>query len=302
MMKLNFRKQLPLLLVTALCAGCAGASGAAAPAASANGRLVSTVTRYVKDIGSGDWVVSQQMEYQYENGYPVIMKRTENGSEVPAEFTYSYTFENDLPVSMELYDAHTGQTTRTEYNEGRVWRVESSDPDGIFESEKLFQYGIGGPFFTDVLHVNRENSFIDGISAGATMEEIDAVSVYTENGLLAKTSNSGLYANWNDGDEKEWMRFNGTYTVEYEDGIASDTSAVYRAGPSGSNSHFEVKKENGLVTEVIRSDSMEGQEPSEQEKIVFTYTDTEIDAARYTSMINYFLLDGGQTFYIYNWY
>ena len=41
--------------------------------------------------------------------------------------------------------------------------------------------------------------------------------------------------------------------------------------------------------------------PEEQAKYVFTYTDDEIDAARYTSMINYFLLDGGQTFYIYNW-
>ena len=87
-----------------------------------------------------------------------------------------------------------------------------------------------------------------------------------------------------------------------ENGIASHTSAVFRAGPSGSESHFEVKKGNGLVTEAIRSDSMEGQDPEEQAKIVFTYTDTEIDAARYTSMINYFLLDGGQTFYIYNWY
>lgn len=301
MMKLISGKQLPLLLAAALCTGCAGTAGSAAPAAPGNGRLVSTVTQYTKDFESNEWVVSQEIEYQYENGYPVSMKRTEYGSDDPTEFTYSYIFENGLPVSMELHDPQSGQTTRTEYNEGRVWRVESSDPEGIFTSEKLFQYGIGGPFFTDVLHVNRENSSGEGVP-GATMEEIDAVSVYTENGLLAKTCNSGLYANWNDGDKKEWMRFNGTYTVEYENGIASHTSAVFRAGPSGSESHFEVKKENGLVTEAIRSDSMEGQEPEEQAKYVFTYTDDEIDAARYTSMINYFLLDGGQTFYIYNWY
>lgn len=300
MMKLISGKQLLVLLASLACAGCGEAAGTAAPVPSDSGRLVSTVTKYTKDVETGEWTVVVQEEYRYENGYPVSMTRTESGFDTSSEYTFSYTFENGIPVSMEKYDPQSNQTSRTEYNEGRVWRVESFDPQGLFRSEKQFQYGIGGPFFTDVLHVSHEKS-TDG-TALSTMEEIDAVSVYTDNGLLTKTVNSGLYANWNEGDEKEWMRFNGTYAVEYENGIASHTSAEYRAGPSGMESRFEVKRENGLVSEVIRSDTMNGQDPAEQEKVVFTYTDIEIDNARYTSMINCFILDGGQTFYIYNWY
>lgn len=37
-------------------------------------------------------------------------------------------------------------------------------------------------------------------------------------------------------------------------------------------------------------------------KFEFEYTDTEISAARYASMMNCFLLEGGRTYYIYNWY
>jgi hypothetical protein len=47
---------------------------------------------------------------------------------------------------------------------------------------------------------------------------------------------------------------------------------------------------------------MPDQEPEETEKIVFTYTEIETDQARYTAMINYFLMHGGENFYSFNWY
>lgn len=40
----------------------------------------------------------------------------------------------------------------------------------------------------------------------------------------------------------------------------------------------------------------------EEYKYVFEYTDTEISPARYASMINYFLLEGGGNYYIFNWF
>ena len=209
-----------------------------------------------------------------------------------------YTFENGVPAEMMMQDMQNGTTSFCEYNDGRIWRMEQQGNDGLHSSAVLYQYGLGGPFFTDVLHASRGES-ADGSETGFTMEELDSVSVFTKNGLLEKTVNSGLYANWNDGEEKEWMRFNGTYTAEYENGIAVRTSAEFRAGPSGPEQEFELRRENGLVTEAVIKDM---HQDTETEKIIFTYSDIETDAVRYTSMINFFLLEGGGNYYIYNWY
>ena len=54
-----------------------------------------------------------------------------------------------------------------------------------------------------------------------------------------------------------------------------------------------------LVAEAVIKDM---HQDTETEKIIFTYSDAETDAVRYTSMINYFLLEGGSNYYIYNWY
>ena len=87
-----------------------------------------------------------------------------------------------------------------------------------------------------------------------------------------------------------------------ENGIVSHTSVAYRAGPPGAEYEYALKQENGLVTEAVTSIRMPDQEPEETEKIVFTYTEIETDQARYTAMINYFLMHGGENFYSFNWY
>ena len=71
---------------------------------------------------------------------------------------------------------------------------------------------------------------------------------------------------------------------------------------SGAEYEYAMKQENGLVTEAVTSIRMPDQEPEETEKIVFTYTEIETDQARYTAMINYFLMHGGENFYSFNWY
>ena len=129
------------------------------------------------------------------------------------------------------------------------------------------------------------------------------MQVTTENGLLKQTTNVGLYANWNAGDEKPWERFNGTYSAFYDaDGIIEHTSAVFRAGPPGTPDLFDVQRENGRVTEVIRSEQREGQTPEAQERFVFTYTDVEITPARYAMMINETVIGPSNNFYRYYWY
>ena len=135
-------------------------------------------------------------------------------------------------------------------------------------------------------------------------EEIDEVTVKTEGGLLRMTSNRGLYTNWLDGEDREWMRFNGTYTAYYDsEGILSSTSCKYRDDQTPVDYLFDVKWEDGRVVEVIRKLKTQGSEEEFNDaRIVFEYTDIQTDAARYSLMINAYILDKENNFYFYNWY
>ena len=76
---------------------------------------------------------------------------------------------------------------------------------------------------------------------------------------MKKSINSGFYANWNENEPKRWLRFNGTYTAEYDsDGIAKLMSAVFRAGPPQTSYEVEVQRENGVITgAVVNGDILE---------------------------------------------
>lgn len=142
-----------------------------------------------------------------------------------------------------------------------------------------------------------------GERPGEYMEEVDSIRITTQNGLLKRTLNTGMYANWSEGDPKEWQRFNGTYIANYdEDGILHDTSSSYRAGPPGGSLLFDVTKDNGKITEIVRSDRYPDRDIVPQNKYVFEYTDEAIDPARYANMINDHILSGDNTFYKFNWY
>ena len=64
---------------------------------------------------------------------------------------------------------------------------------------------------------------------------------------------------------------------------------------------YEVKKENGQITEITRY-TPSGGEWKPYEQYVFEYNDTEISPSRYAAMINYFITNHGGNYYYYNWY
>ena len=139
-------------------------------------------------------------------------------------------------------------------------------------------------YFTFVLHENHYAAFEE--NPGMTMEETDSVSVVAENGLLRSTTNTGMYANWNDGEEKVWQRFSGTYAASYDaDGILTQTDAYHRVGPSGTENKFALTKENGSVVEVVRlwKDYATGKWTGET-KFEFEYTDIETTPARFAAI------------------
>ena len=111
-----------------------------------------------------------------------------------------------------------------------------------------------------------------------------------------------MYANRGAEVEKEWLRFNGTYTASYDgDGIVVSTSSVMRAGRSGIDDRFEAFRENGLITEATVL-YPEGSSWTGSTRFVFEYTDMEMSHGRYATMINSFLMGESNNYYQYFWY
>lgn len=192
---------------------------------------------------------------------------------------------------------------------GRISRI-TTGPDSNGKSTSSFIYGTRN-YFTAVLHDHiRIEGNEDGTSEYDYAEELDSVSVTTrKNGLLKKTVNHGLFANYTYAHKRHWDRFYGTYTVNYDkNGIARITSAKFRAFPgSGPQLKFKLFKKNGLIKKVIRyswdSDAKKGKGAWERsEKYVFKYTSSKINKIRYASMINSQIMDLGNNYYMYNWY
>ncbi len=264
--------------------------------------LIRSAEVYDPDGETGGWVLRTTTEYEYENGCPLSVTVYDHNTGERTVTAFEYVFEDGLPVSMTRYNGQGFAEETAEYACGRLMRILRNEQDGNSTTETLFSYTDKGDYFT--LLLSRER-FLDptGESTGYTKEEVDSVSVTLRNGLLARTVNTGLYANWNDGEEKEWERFNGTYAADYdEDGIISSTSAVFRAGPEGAADLFEITKMDGRITEVIHALRYPGEDAAQpMERIVFTYGETETDPARYALMINAHIVTDGYS-YRYYWY
>ena len=245
--------------------------------------LIKSVTVYSINYETKAWQEAQRTEYSYENGYPVSVSTVYWGDDTPTVKTLQYKFENDIPVKMTVSEGKNKEYT-AEYANGRVSQISYVLPDKNSTRHLIFVYGNDDEYFTSVLHSSHV--------------------VTRKNGLLRKTVINGLYTNWLDGEDREWMRFNGTYSAFYDsDGILEHTECVFWDDQIPSNYVFEVKKENGRVAEVVRKARTEGKDKEVNEaKIVFEYTDTRIDAGRYSRMINAHILESENNFYIYNWY
>ena len=292
----KFRSILALLTAGAIlaCSACGETTKT-----SSHYRLVKSVTKYSFNQQTEEWEPSERTDYAYKNGYPTSIASTiiyEDSEEPGLCYTFQYTFDdNGQPVSAKFSDGTMEKTV--EYNKGRVWK-RTDVVKGQSKREEFYQYGNSDGYFT--LLVSTYNTFIDPM----TMEEVDSIDVTKNGELLKKTVNTGMYANWNDGETKEWQRFNGTYTANYDsDGIIHDTTAVFRAGSFSGEDHIKVTKNKGRVSEVETSVYYPDNNTTMiSDKYVIEYTDIEIDAARYANMINDIVLGQGNNFYKYFWY
>ena len=265
-------------------------------------RLVKRVTEYDADFDTGAWTPVRTWDYTYENGYPVSIDLHEIDMDQHIITTLAYVFEDGLPVERKMYNASGELLLTVEYSGGRGYNVmeESENRRNLL----FYQYGNGDEYFTLVLRDDRSHDPEDTESVNDYSEEVDAISVTTQNGLLVKTVNTGMYANWSDREEKEWLRFSGTYTAEYdEDGIASLASAVHREGPSGIEYRYEVTRaDDGLVAEGISYVPEQDGSWYSLARYTFEYSELDTTPARYAQMINSYLMGSESSYYNYNWY
>ena len=309
-MKNTIRNRTILLLTAVmLAAGTAwiifgGAAAVQAASKKSGPMLVKTVTIYQIDYNTKKWTKYLKMDYKYEKGYPTSIQTYDYTNKHTSTSKLRYTFNGKLPKKMKKYNGEGKlEWTVNYFSDGTINNMEGSDEYG--KRQRIYQYGNGGPYFTLVMHYNALLDPEQGTPNGS-MEEADSISVTTKNGLLKKTVNTGIYANVNEGEEKQWVRFNGLYRADYDsDGILKGTSAKFQYGPSGKEYNFKVKKKDGRITQVIRQNwqRKNGQgEWHDAEKIVFTYTDHKVDKQRYSMMINEHIIGTDNNYYIYSWY
>lgn len=209
-----------------------------------------------------------------------------------------------MPVFRYSFDAEGNRTNVTEITQDIADSLKKHSFSGVIlmgQNTQMYQYGHGDGYFTMVLHdtcrVGNENN------PDIHMEEVDSVSITTENGLLKTTTNTGVYAYWSERQEKEWIRFRGVYTNTYDtDGIVNLSTADLSGFGIQQQAEYEVVKDNGRITEIIQyiSDGEGGWSPFT--KYVFEYNDTEISAERYSLMMNDIITNHGGNYYIFNWY
>ena len=302
---MRIRKLTALMIAAALMipafSSCGSSAKVTAPA------LMSKVTEYDMDFSTEDWYMKSVTEYEYENAYPVSIKSYDYDSEMETETRFEYKFKEGLPSEATRYNDEKEKDISILYD-----RNGRRDRDyyyaGNSTTERVYQYGNRDAYFTIVHHETLSVDPEDPKAPKEHAEEIDSVIVSSENGLLVKTVNDGLFANWGDLEEKQWIRFMGSYTMDYDaNGLVQTASAVYPDGPgTGDQDHYTITITDGRVTEAVVSqpfaDDSGEQYWQDMVKYVFEYNDTEISADRYASMINDIVASGGGNYYIYNWY
>ena len=263
--------------------------------------LVTKVINY--DKVQGKWVNSSTIEYSYENSYPKTKKLYEYDEKTPHITTYDYTFKKDKPSKMISTDFNGGKL-EVSYENGVVMEDLYTNEDGSSTKQRIFQYGNSDNYFTFVFHKTVSEDISGNNYPTYHAEETDSISVTTKNGLLKKTINTGLFANYDEGTPDEWTRFNGTYTVDYDEtGIVKNTSVKSLQGYSGDVFKTTLTKENGRVKEVIKYQYNDNTNKwNEIRKIEIEYSDIKIDKYRYASMINALIMEEENTYYIYSWY
>lgn len=195
-------------------------------------KLVKSVKKYTVDYLTKEWKLESTTNLTYQNAYPTVIEMVYSDEDLGSATTFlNYTFEKNIPKTCSVTYDYSDEKKTIEYNDGSVYNLHVEYEGGGF-SDTWYQYANGDGFFTSLFredHIAGTDFFPEQFA-----EETDSVQVTVENGLLKKTVNSGYYANWNEREPKKWLRFNGTYTAEYDsDGIAKTMSAVFRNGKDG---------------------------------------------------------------------
>ena len=298
-------KMLAVVIAAVLIMSCVSACSSGGEIS--NPALVSKVTQYDIDYTTGEWREKLVTEYEYENAYPTLIKSYDNDSKSEDSKIFKYEFNEEKPVKMEQYDEKKHLESSAKYTKrGNISRRCDyyGDGDEWGGLEQLFIYGNRGRYFTTVLHENLMRNPDDPDTPDDHAEEVDTVDVEVEDGLLRKTINNGIFANFTDGAPKEWCRFDGTYTAYYDDnGIVNVCNAQFSSYPgSGDQVKFDVVIKDGRITDVIRSESGSDGNWTETNRFAFEYSDVGVDNARYASMINEIIMMGSNNYYMYNWY
>lgn len=271
-------------------------------------KLVSSVVKY--DYYDGKWRKTQKDTYTYSKSYPKSITSYQYSSKSKNTETFKYTFrDNGNPKKMERYNNEGDKMLTCKYRKNGTIRTIDYDCSSIVWRE-TFQYG-AGKHFTIKIHEETRTNVSDDPNEEEYADEVDYVTVTRRNGLLKKTLNRGIFANYdNVGTNKNWTDFMGTYTANYDsDGIISDTYAKFKGNSAyntGKQLKFELKKKDGRIVQVIQykwykktSKSKGSWRP--ETKYVLEYGKKTISKYRFANMINDILM-GENNYYAYMWY
>lgn len=295
-----------ILLCLTACGGGATPDSASPDSATADQvaespyHLVSSVKVYQKDAAQGVWIPQNTTTIEYDKTYPVRFTTVnEDDQEHPKITACAYTFDEEYPLTrVDTVNTSSAKTT-AEYQNGRLSTVNITS--GAKTSSTVYQYGGDDDYYTLALTETRRDE--SGDDPAVTNEEVDSVIVTTQNGLLKTTSDSGVYANWADGDKKEWQRLRGIYTADYDDdGIISVMTGDFGKDGKRAEKRFVTTRDGGRITEVVEEIPGDDDSWTQLMKYEFAYNDTAITPMRYSLMMNWVLAGGDNQYYHYHWY
>lgn len=295
-----------ILLSLTACAGGATPDSASPDTATADQTTelryhpVSSVKTYHKDTAQGAWVLQSTTTVEYDRAYPTLFTTVnEDDKEHPKTIACEYTFDGDMPLTRTETVNTANSKTTAEYQNGRLSTLTTDSADQY--TATVYQYGGDDDYYTLALTETRKTESED--DPAVINEQVDSVIVTTQNGLLKTTSASGVYANWKDGDKKEWQRLRGSYLADYDDdGIIRMMTGDFGKDGKRVDKRFVTTRDGDRITEVVEEIPGDEDTWTQLMKYEFSYSDTTISAVRYSLMINRFLVGDQSGYYTYNWY
>lgn len=115
-------------------------------------RLVKSVKVYCADYDTNEWSLDYTQNVEYQNAYPTMIEQVYSDEEIgSSKILFEYTFENNLPKTSVIKNDADHETTKIEYNNGRVYNVHT-DNEGGGSSDTIYQYAYGNAFLCAVRH------------------------------------------------------------------------------------------------------------------------------------------------------